>query len=93
LAALGVENRVQQDNSGKHAVSFLCKSCRQEIEAPVEMAGSTAECPACGLSVEVPYFSEDGTIHALDLQVDQNASAKMKEMKSRTIRIEVPDDL
>lgn len=93
LAALGVENRVQQDPADKRAVSFFCKSCRQEIEAPIEMAGTTAECPACGLGFEVPFFSEEGTIHALDLDADQHASEKIKEMKSRTIRIEVPDDI
>src|SRR5690606_1357720 len=29
-------------------VSFLCKSCGQEIEAPIDMAGSQDECPSCG---------------------------------------------
>ena len=39
LAALGVENLVQQKVSDKRSLSFFCRNCRQEIEAPVEMAG------------------------------------------------------
>jgi len=93
LDALGIENRVQPVVSDKHAVSFFCKSCRQEIEAPIDMAGTTAECPACGIGFEVPYFSEAGTIQAVDLDSDQHALEKIREMKSRTIRIEVPDDI
>lgn len=93
LAALGVENRVQQKVSDKRALSFFCKNCRQEIEAPAEMAGSPAECPACGASFEVPFFSDEGTIHALEAEADKPGSEKLREMKSRTIRIEVPDDI
>ena len=29
-------------------VSFVCTSCRQEIEASVSKIGQTVECPACG---------------------------------------------
>lgn len=93
LEALGFENRVEQKVSDKLAISFFCKNCRQEIEAMAEMAGSTAECPACGVSFEVPFFSDDGTIHAVKLGADKYAAEKIKEMKSRTIRIEVPDDI
>jgi nucleoid DNA-binding protein/DNA-directed RNA polymerase subunit RPC12/RpoP len=93
LAALGVENRVQQTSSEKRAVSFYCKSCRQEIEAPLEMAGTSVECPACGASFEVPFFSEEGTLHAADVDADKPTSEKLRELKSRTIRIEVPDDI
>ena len=29
-------------------VSFICTSCRQEIEADASKIGQTVECPACG---------------------------------------------
>ncbi len=73
-------------------LSFFCKNCRQEIEAPAEMAGSSSECPSCGVSFEVPFFSDPGTLHGSDLDLKKDA-ASIQEMKSRTIRIEVPDDL
>jgi DNA-directed RNA polymerase subunit RPC12/RpoP/nucleoid DNA-binding protein len=93
LAALGLEDRVEQKVPDKRAISFFCKNCRQEIEAMPEMAGATAECPACGVSFEVPFFSDDGTIHATEFGTDKYTAGKLKEMKSRTLRIEVPDDI
>lgn len=92
LAALGIENRLEREVLKKRALSFFCKNCRQEIEAPVEMAGTAAECPACGVSFEIPFFSDDGTIHATDFETEKPDAEKLREMKSRTIRIEVPDD-
>jgi DNA-binding protein HU-beta len=91
LGALGIESRAQEKTKEKQAVSFFCKNCRQEIEAPIEMAGTSAECPSCGVSFEVPFFSEEGTIHAIE--EDKSTPETIKAMKSRTIRIEVPDDI
>jgi len=91
LAALGMEAEAPQKPVEKRAVSFICKTCKQEIEAPSEMAGTTADCPSCGMTFEVPFFSEEGTIHAI--ATDKQASDLAKAMKSRTIRIEVPDDI
>jgi nucleoid DNA-binding protein/Zn finger protein HypA/HybF involved in hydrogenase expression len=91
LAALGMESHEPQKPVEKRAVSFICKSCQQEIEAPCEMAGNTADCPSCGMTFEVPFFSEEGTIHAV--ATDKQTSDLVKAMKSRTIRIEVPDDI
>ncbi len=72
-------------------VSFLCKACGQEIEAPMDMAGSQAECPACGSVMMIPYVSEPGTTQALRAG---DVDSKMTEAaKSRTIRIELPDDI
>lgn len=76
--------------SSEQYVSFLCKSCGQEIEAPIDMAGSQAECPACGTVMVVPYVSEPGTTQAMSGDVDD---ATMAAFKSRTIRIELPDDV
>ena len=44
-------------------ISFFCPNCHQEIEATSDMAGTPAECPNCGLTFEVPFFSEAGSIH------------------------------
>ena len=37
----------------KHFVSFICTSCRQEIEADASKVGQTVECPACGARLVV----------------------------------------
>ncbi len=72
-------------------VSFLCKSCGQEIEAPIDMAGSQDECPACGASILVPYVSEPGTTQAL--RASSASQETIEAAKSRTLRIELPDEV
>ncbi|HOM59448.1 MAG TPA: HU family DNA-binding protein, partial [Kiritimatiellia bacterium] len=44
-------------------ISFRCKKCGQEIEAPRAAIGVEAQCPACGAPVTVPAESEAGTLH------------------------------
>ncbi|MDD2600083.1 MAG: HU family DNA-binding protein [Kiritimatiellae bacterium] len=87
LAALGMEET--RKTEPKRMISFFCKNCRQEIEAPTDMAGSGCDCPSCGISFEVPFFSDKGTLHGSDLE---HTESEIKNMKGRTIRIEVPDD-
>ena len=36
-------------------VYFLCDACNQEIEAPADMVGLQAECPACNAPVVVTF--------------------------------------
>jgi len=97
LAALGFDTAgtpaAQKTLPKKRMLSFFCKNCRQEIEAPADMAGSASECPTCGVSFEVPFFSDPGTLHGSDLEHKKVDPEELKDHKSRTIRIEVPDDM
>lgn len=70
-------------------VSFFCKNCNQELEAPAEMMGMASECPSCGNAFEVPFFSEPGTQHGSDLE--RGDGKKSDNLSGRTIRIEMPD--
>lgn len=79
---------VDEDN---HLVSFRCKHCGQEIEAPFDMAGSEDQCPTCGEMIEIPYLSEEGTTQAL--WEEKASDALVEAAKSKTLRIELPDDL
>ncbi len=88
LAALGIEE--ERKVEPKRMISFFCRNCKQEIEAPTDMAGSACDCPACGTSFEVPFFSDKGTLHGSDLE---HTAEDLKDIKGRTIRIEVPDDI
>ena len=79
-------------------ISFRCTGCGQEIEAPLEMVGTPNECPTCGESLVVPYTSEPGTIWYRErMPTGAPAPAPTPQavaaMKSRTIRIELPDDI
>ena len=60
-------------------VSFICVSCKQEIEAAKEMVGQTVECPACGARLVVMPPEQGST------------PAQQDAMISRTIRIELSD--
>jgi nucleoid DNA-binding protein len=97
LAALGFDNAgtpmPQKSLPKKRMISFFCKNCRQEIESPADMAGTASECPTCGASFEVPFFSDVGTLHGSDLEHKKVDPQALKDHKSRTIRIEVPDDV
>ncbi|MBM4164402.1 MAG: hypothetical protein FJ222_08180 [Lentisphaerae bacterium] len=96
-----------QPNNAEGMVSFRCAACGQEMEAPFDMAGTASDCPACSGIIEVPYISEPGTIWgaplpAADAAAPSGPSIPLTEaqvaathdaMKSRTIRIELPDDI
>ena len=60
-------------------VSFICTSCRQEIEADASKIGQAVECPACGAHLVVTPPEQTST------------QARLDAIKSRTIRIELSD--
>lgn len=62
-------------------VSFMCVSCKQELEAPRDMVGQTVECPSCGARLVVMPTEAPGPAR----------QAQLDAQKSRTIRIELGD--
>ena len=78
------------DDGDEHLISFRCKNCGQEIEAPFDMAGSEDQCPTCGEMISIPFFSEPGTTQAL--KEEEAPDALQEAAKNKTLRIELPDD-
>ncbi len=73
-------------------LSFICPVCHQEIEAPINIANQETECPTCAALINVPGVSEPGTMWGGPAAPNRNSSKEQIEaMKSRTIRIELPD--
>ena len=72
-------------------LSFICPQCRQEIEAPADMAGQGTECPACAAHIAVPDASAPGTLWGSHAANSAPSQTQLDAMKSRTIRIELPD--
>ena len=73
-------------------LSFICPACRQEIEAPADIANLETECPACAATIRVPSESEPGTLWGKPLQQHPTMTPEqIQAMKSRTIRIELPE--
>jgi nucleoid DNA-binding protein/DNA-directed RNA polymerase subunit RPC12/RpoP len=105
-AALPIAPNLQPNNN-EGMVSFRCAACGQEMEAPFDMAGTASDCPACSGIIEVPFISEPGTIWGAPLTdvgesdpsstgtplTEEQVTSNREAMKSRTIRIELPDDI
>lgn len=70
-------------------ISFLCKTCGQEIEAPADMAGTSSECPGCGAALVIPAESDPGTSQALS--ASQASDEEIAAAKGRTIRIDLSE--
>lgn len=66
-------------------VSFVCVSCRQELEAPRDLIGQTVECPSCGARLVVMPPDDDPAA------ANSASQAQIDAQKSRTIRIELGD--
>lgn len=88
LSKLTLDTPEAKRRSTPRSVSFFCKGCHQELEAPAEMMGMMSECPQCGTGFEVPFFSEPGTLHASDFDKEPK---KGDNISGRTIRIDMPD--
>jgi hypothetical protein len=58
-------------------VMFVCPSCKQQLEAEANMAGSTITCPACQAPIVIPAADPANT----RAQVPAHASAAAKEEK------------
>ena len=71
-------------------VSFRCDKCKTEIEASPDMIGQETECPACGAKIVIPDPETDNVVRHVAGDDDPEA---IEAMKSRTIRIELGDDL
>ena len=71
-------------------VSFRCDKCLTEIEASPDMIGQETECPACGAKIVIPEPKADDVVRHVAGDDDPEA---IEAMKSRTIRIELGDDL
>lgn len=69
--------------------SFRCNNCHTEIEATLDLIGEVTECPACGEKLTVPAPAASVLRHPADDDDERTVNA----MKSRTIRIELEDDL
>lgn len=71
-------------------VTFFCRACSQEVEAPKSMIGAEASCPSCGLPVFVPAEDE---VRPEPTQDESGAAdqAKKPDLSSMTIRIDLSD--
>ncbi|OGV68234.1 MAG: hypothetical protein A2283_10265 [Lentisphaerae bacterium RIFOXYA12_FULL_48_11] len=76
--------------TGADFVTFVCQTCGQEIEAPIDMMGMDATCPTCASSLHVPASF---TAEAPDEPVAKPAVQPVPgtNMSSMTIRIDLSD--
>ena len=80
----------EPDPEEEQMISFICPTCKQEIEASRDMSGETTPCPNCGAPIVVPAESTSNTLHSAD---SKNMDAKsLQAMKGRTMRIDLGDE-
>lgn len=85
---LGGQQQPEGEPPPEQMVSFVCMSCKQEIEASRDMIGETTACPNCGEPIVVPAESASNTLHG-----SPTADSKaIQAMKSRTMRIDMGED-
>ena len=80
------------DDGAENFITFVCQTCSQEIEAPMDMVRMNATCPTCGSGVNVP--AENTPLQAReqeDLEADQSSNAPKPDRRSMTIRIDLSD--
>ena len=75
-------------NNDDGFINFVCKSCKTEIEASLDMIGEQTECPACGAMITVPDNQKDKFLRH---GPGEKALTSQQAMKSKTIRIELSD--
>lgn len=76
-------------------ITFVCTTCNQEIEAPVDIIGMEATCPSCGSLLNVPDFTagqpEDvETAEMADVE-DETDEAPRVDPSSVTLRLDLSD--
>lgn len=71
-------------------ITFVCQVCGQEIEAPIDMMGMEAACPACASPLHVPKSTE---IAAAEKPERNPTFTPLPEVNrsSMTIRIDLSD--
>ena len=69
---------------------FTCEKCHTEIQATLDLVGQETECPACGARIRVPEPNADGVVRHGPAEIDPDS---IRAMKSRTIRIELGDEV
>ena len=80
----------QDATTGEEFIIFVCQTCGQEIEAPVDMVRMNATCPTCGTSINVPEESQ--AIESSEPEAEeQEGEPHGPGWKSRTMRIDLSD--
>lgn len=74
-------------------IVFACPKCRQWLESPADLCGLVVECPKCSDVITVPEQS-DADLNEPASPANKPAPPRANdEMKSTTVRIELPPDL
>ncbi|MDD4870855.1 MAG: hypothetical protein PHR77_09870, partial [Kiritimatiellae bacterium] len=89
-AGTGKKPEIPSKTAGTDFIIFVCQTCGQEIEAPIDMMGMDASCPTCASSLHVPasFTAEASNEPVAKPAIQQAPSANMSSM---TIRIDLSD--
>jgi DNA-directed RNA polymerase subunit RPC12/RpoP/nucleoid DNA-binding protein len=72
-------------------ITFVCQTCTQEIEAPIDMVQMDATCPTCGSDIHVPDSNKLAAPSTpLDPELTQS-DAPVPDRNAMTIRMDLSD--
>ena len=83
------QQKAEEEPPPEQMVSFVCMTCKQEIEASRDMVGETTACPNCGAPLIVPSESTANTLHGVSHSTDEKT---IEAIKGRTMRIDLGED-
>lgn len=87
-AAPAVAPAAAKPKTVSNFVTFVCEVCKQEIEAPLEMIGMNAVCPACGSQLKVPAHEAEAQPGADETGLKTQEKI---DRSSMTIRMDLSD--
>jgi nucleoid DNA-binding protein/DNA-directed RNA polymerase subunit RPC12/RpoP len=71
-------------------VTFVCATCNQEIEAPVDIIGMEVNCPSCASALNIPEFSTAADPEPEQL-ITADGGTPAPDRLSMTLRIDLSD--
>jgi nucleoid DNA-binding protein/DNA-directed RNA polymerase subunit RPC12/RpoP len=72
-------------------ITFVCQTCSQEIEAPLDMVRMNATCPTCGSDINVPDANEPAAPSTPLETESAQSDVPGPDKSSMTIRIDLSD--
>lgn len=90
-ASVSADRAEARSGSLNDFVTFICQTCSQEIEAPIEMMGMRASCPTCSSQLDVPQEPMPTEVEEAPQESGQLPQVSEETKKSMTLRIDLMD--
>ncbi|MFW6152557.1 MAG: HU family DNA-binding protein [Verrucomicrobiota bacterium] len=95
IRRLGEVEKLEADKAPAHTIedfiTFVCQTCGQEIEAPVDMIGMEVNCPTCASELHIPSESMAPGKGLAEAEKENQEGKPNVDRASMTMRIDLSD--